>query len=63
MVEHHVTFGVGFDITERFGVHLGFMHAFKNTISEKGTDITGQPVELESSLSESSFDFGLTWRF
>ena len=63
VVEHHVTFGVGFDVTERFGVHLGFVHAFKNTISENGTDITGQPVELESSLSETSFDFGLTWRF
>jgi hypothetical protein len=30
---------------------------------ENGTDITGQPVQIESQLEESSIDFGLTWRF
>ena len=63
IVEQHVTFGVGYQFTEKFGVNLGFTHAFKETIKESGTDVTGQPVKIESSLEENSIDFGLTWRF
>jgi long-chain fatty acid transport protein len=63
VVEHHVTFGVGYDFSPRFSVHAGYVHAFEKTIKESGTDITGQPVNLESSLSENSLDFGFTWRF
>jgi long-chain fatty acid transport protein len=39
------------------------MHAFSKTIKEQGTDLTGQPVGIESTLSENSLDLGLTWRF
>jgi hypothetical protein len=39
------------------------MYAFENTITEPGTDFAGQPVAMESTLSESSLEFGLTWRF
>ncbi len=63
IVEHHVTFGIGYDFSPRFSVHAGYMHAFEKTIKETGTDITGQPVKLESTLSEDSLDFGFTWRF
>lgn len=63
IVEHHLTFGVGYRINERFSLHLGYMHAFEETITETGTDIAGQPVMLESTLSEDSIDFGFTWRF
>ncbi len=63
VVEHHLGVGVGIDLSERFAVHLGYVHAFENSLSERGTDITGQPVELESSLMENSFDFALTWKF
>jgi len=42
---------------------MGFMNAFEKTISESGLDITGNPVTLESTLSENSIDFGFTWRF
>jgi long-chain fatty acid transport protein len=63
IVEHHVTFGAGYQITENFSAHFGYMHAFENTIKEDGTDLTGQPVTLESSLSEDSLEFGFTWRF
>ncbi|WP_170920231.1 hypothetical protein [Desulfacinum hydrothermale] len=58
-----MTFGLTYDITPRFSVNAGFVHAFEKTIKESGTDITGQPVELESSLSENSIDFGFTWLF
>lgn len=63
IVEHHLTLGVGYDFTPSFSMHLGYVHGFETTIRQNGTDITGQPVELESTLSEDSFDFGLTWRF
>jgi long-chain fatty acid transport protein len=62
IVEHHVTFGVGYDITPSFALHAGYMHAFENTITETGTGFAG-PVTLQSKLSEDSLDIGLTWRF
>jgi len=63
IVEHHFTGGIGYEFTQKFSANLGFMIALQNDISETGTDITGQPVTIESELSEYSIDFGLTWRF
>jgi long-chain fatty acid transport protein len=63
IVQQHVTVGLGYQFTETFGVNLGFMHAFKETFKENGTDVTGQPVKIESQLEENSIDFGFTWRF
>lgn len=62
LVEHHLTFGLGYQITPKFGVHAGYMHAFSNTIRETGQGFAGLTT-LESTLSEDSVDFGLTWRF
>jgi hypothetical protein len=39
------------------------MSAFNNDLSETGTDPFGNPVEIESKLTENAIDFGLTWRF
>jgi len=50
-------------ITPTFSMSLGYMHAFENSLSETGTDVTGTPVEIESELTENAIDFGLTWRF
>ena len=63
VVEHHLTAGIGYEFSEKFSLNLGFMHAFEETISETGTDFSGQPERIESTLSETSLDFGLTWRF
>jgi len=63
LAEHHVTLGVGYEFTPNFSMNLGYMHAFKNSLSEKGTDVTGTDVEIESELTENAIDFGLTWRF
>jgi long-chain fatty acid transport protein len=63
VVESHIAFGLGYQFSEKFQMDLGFMWALENTVSESGTDLTGQPVTLESTLSETSLDFGLTWRF
>lgn len=63
IVEQHITFGVGYNFSDNFSLHLGIMNAFEQGIEESGLDITGNPVTLESTLSEKSIDFGLAWRF
>lgn len=63
VVEHHLTAGIGYQLSPRFALELGYMHAFQNSISESGTDFMGVPVNLESKLYENSVDLGLTWRF
>jgi long-chain fatty acid transport protein len=63
IVEHHLTMGVGYDVTERFTINVGYMHAFQNSITSTGTNLASQPVALKSTLSENGVDFGLSWRF
>ena len=63
IVKQHVTAGVGYEISNKLALNLGYMHAFKETIKENGTDPLGQPATLESTLSEDSIEFGITWRF
>ena len=63
IVEHHITFGIGYEFTPTFGMNLAYVQGLSETIKESGADIFGNPVTLESELSETSFEFGLTWRF
>ncbi|HUO76884.1 MAG TPA: outer membrane protein transport protein [Thermodesulfovibrionales bacterium] len=63
IVKQHITFGAGYEISKRFAVNAGYTHAFKEDISESGTNFAGQPVTLKSSLYEDSLEFGFTWRF
>lgn len=63
VVKQHISFGVGYEISKSFALNAGYAHAFKGTISESGTTFVGQPVTLQSSLSEDSLEFGFTWRF
>ncbi len=63
IVEQHITLGMGYKFSEKFSLHIGLMNALEKIMSESGLDITGNPVILESTLSESSIDFGFTWRF
>jgi long-chain fatty acid transport protein len=63
IVEHHITLGLAYQFTDSFIMTLGYMHAFENTIKQTGTFGGPQAASLESTLSESSYDFGLTWRF
>jgi long-chain fatty acid transport protein len=63
IVEHHITAGIGYDITDRVAVNVGFMHAFENSITGTGTNIVGQPTSIKSRLSETGVDFGISWRF
>ncbi len=63
IVKQHVTFGIGYEISNRFALNAGYTHAFEETITESGTSPEGQPVTLSSKLSEDSVEFGFTWRF
>lgn len=63
IVKQHITFGFGYEVSKKFVLNAGYTHAFKETLTEKGTNIAGQPTTLESSLSEDSLEFGLTFRF
>jgi long-chain fatty acid transport protein len=63
IVEHHMTLGLAYHVSDTFILTLGYMHAFENDIKETGTFGGGAPASIESTLSEASYDFGLTWRF
>lgn len=60
IVEHHITAGVGWQITDHFTLNLGYVRGLENTITEVSA---GGAVELESSLSEDFFEFGFGWTF
>jgi long-chain fatty acid transport protein len=66
IVETHLTFGIGYEFSEKFAVNLGYVHAFEKKISETGTNFGGSPgpnVTLSSKLKEDTFEVGLSWRF
>ena len=60
---HHITFGVGYELSKRFVLNAGYMHAFRQHFTERGTNIAGQQTVIESKLSQDSIEFGLIWRF
>ncbi len=64
IVEHHVTMGLGYEITPNLNVNFGYMHAFETCVKSSGTMPDGTtPVQLESNLSENAVDFSVAWRF
>lgn len=60
IVEHHVTLGVGYDITDRLSLHLTYAHAFEKKITSSSAD---DSMRFHSKLSEDSLTLGLTWIF
>jgi long-chain fatty acid transport protein len=63
VVEHHLTFGMTYQFTDKFGASVAYMHAFENEIVESGTDLFGRPSTITSDLRENGFDFSLNWKF
>ncbi len=64
IVETHLTAGIGYQISKKLSVDLGFTHAFKNRIRETGTFMGFKnEASIESSLQENSIDLGITYRF
>lgn len=62
-VEHHVTVGLGYQLTDEVTVNFGYMHAFEESVSSTGTMPDGTPVELEYGVSEDALDFSISWIF
>ncbi len=60
IVEHHITGGVGFKITDSLALNLSLMYAPQQTIKETSAF---NAITLESKLSEWSTTLGLTWYF
>lgn len=60
IVEQHLTFGVGYEVSDSLAFNVGYMHAFEETITETSQ---GGAFTLESELEEDSVEFGVTWRF
>ena len=60
IAQTHLTFGVGYDITRTLVVNLSYMHSFEETFSQSSTMDLAQ---MESTMSQDSLSFGLTWRF
>jgi long-chain fatty acid transport protein len=63
LVEHHISFGVAYDLTSKISAHAGYAHGFENSIVEHGLNLAGQAARFKSSLSEDSLELGLTWKF
>ena len=65
IVEQHVTAGLGINITKKVSLNVGYTHAFEHTFSEKTkvAALGGQPLKLESSLAENSYEFGVNIMF
>ena len=63
VTKSHITLGLGYEFTPRFSVNVGYTYGFGESISGTGTALNGQPVRLESNLTEMSYELGVTWRF
>jgi hypothetical protein len=60
VVESHLTFGLGYKLTDSVSLNLEYMHALENTISESSM---GDFITLETSLEEDAVGFSLAWEF
>lgn len=63
IVEEHVSFGAALRVGEHTSLDVGYTHAFKKRITERGTNLLGAPITLSSALSEDSFELALQHRF
>ena len=63
LVQHHITCGIGYHVTDKFIINLGYVHAFAQTLTETGTNLFGQPAKFKSTLYENSIDVGFSVRF
>lgn len=60
VVEHHLTLGLGYALTETIRMDLGYLHAFAKEIQETSA---GGAMTIESELSENSYSFSLSFAF
>lgn len=62
IVERHASLGATIRLGQHSVLDLGYTHAFKNRITESGTNLVGAPVTISSALSENSFELGFSRR-
>lgn len=60
IIEHHLTAGIGVNLTKKVSVNLGYMHGFQNTIKETSRF---NAITYESKLYEDSYELGLNFMF
>ncbi|HEU0264922.1 MAG TPA: outer membrane protein transport protein, partial [Geobacterales bacterium] len=58
--EQHVTAGIGYKFSRTFEMHLGYMHAFKNSIEEQSAFGV---LDYKSEIAADTFEFGLIWNY
>lgn len=58
IVEKHLTMGLGYDLSDKVSLNIGFKHAYEKTIEE-----TFAFGSIQSKLSEDAIDFGVTFKF
>jgi long-chain fatty acid transport protein len=63
IVEQHISLGLEYRVSSNVLVEATYTHAFRNNVTEQGTNLLGNPVTLSSSLSEDSFDLGVRFSF
>ena len=56
IIEHHLTAGIGVNLSKKVSVNLGYMHGFKNSIQESSA---GNAITYKSTLYEDSYELGL----
>jgi len=63
VVEHHLTCGIGWQISPDVVINLAYVHAFANTNTETGIGPLGTRTTISSELAEDSFDLAVSWRY
>ncbi|MFZ4698839.1 MAG: OmpP1/FadL family transporter [Candidatus Methylumidiphilus sp.] len=73
IVQHHITAGLGFDVTPDFAINAAYYHAFQNTVSgpfisngAPGYPLINQPIpgtKVTNQLSEDSFSAQAIYKF
>jgi long-chain fatty acid transport protein len=65
IVTTHASVGIGYQIAKKVSVDLGYMHAFKKTLTESNPNFAGPGfgASIQAELAEDSIDFGITWQF
>jgi long-chain fatty acid transport protein len=61
--KHHASFGIEYKLTEHIVFDLSYTHIFKATVKERGTDLMGRPLSVESKVYGKALGIGIAFRF
>jgi len=62
-MEHHITVGLGYQLTPHFSVNLGYVHEFSDKLNITGTGLLGGQTTIEHKTDINSYELGLAWKF